>query len=259
MLRHIAASASWLRWAGERMSLLMACSEGRPSTVGDSSAGLHIAGAAHLESTASRLARASGVSQPVIFDIPSMSWRPMVMARRRARSSSVKVPSGFKQSASLSANTRSSSGPNLVACSARSASALARADSSTQLGRWWKKRPISATWAVLICPARWAAAVAGHCAGSGSPVIVVRAPSISASAMRRRASPGRMRSRAASVFFSDLPICSGVACAAMRLMAWCSITGVWQRPVSVASSTANRSATPSASNGRFTNSVTAPR
>jgi len=63
----------------------------------------------------------------------------------------------------------------------------------------------------------------------------------------------------ASVVFNDRPICSGVACAAMRLMARCSITGVWQRPVSVASSTANRSATPSASNRRFTSSVTAAR
>lgn len=110
-----------------------------------------------------------------------------------------------------------------------------------------------------MSPARCPAAVAVHCGGTGWPVRVVRAPSISASAMRRRAWPGRIRNRSAKVFFSDLPICSGVARAAMEVIARCSITGSRQRPVSTASSTANRSGTPNTSSGKSTNSQTAAR
>ncbi len=192
MLRHIAASASWLRWAGERMSLLMACSEGRPSTVGDSSAGLHIAGAAHLESTASRLARASGVSQPL----------------DRAHAVDVLAPDGdaappravvVGEGAVRVQTIGQLVGQHAEFVGAELGGLLAPDPPRPWLGRthppswgsWWKKRPISATWAVLICPARCAV-------GGGGPQrrqaarrsIVVRAPSISASAMRRRASPG---------------------------------------------------------------------
>ena len=44
---------------------------------GVSSAELHMPGAASLAKTASIVARASGVSHPLIALIPSMSWRPM--------------------------------------------------------------------------------------------------------------------------------------------------------------------------------------
>ena len=47
---------------------------------GVSSAGLHMPGAASLAKTASMVARASGVSHPLIALIPSMSWRPMLKA-----------------------------------------------------------------------------------------------------------------------------------------------------------------------------------
>ena len=76
--RAAAVRASWLRWAALRVSCSTAC------------------GAASLASTASRVARASGVRYPVIGDMPSWPCLPMVMPRRRARSSSVKSPSGLQ-------------------------------------------------------------------------------------------------------------------------------------------------------------------
>jgi hypothetical protein len=89
-----ALRASWLRCVALRVSRCTAWSAGGPSTTGASSSGLAMPGAASLASTASRVARASGVSQPLSRDIPSMSWLPRVRPRRRARSMSVKLPSG---------------------------------------------------------------------------------------------------------------------------------------------------------------------
>ena len=62
-----ALSASWLRWAGPRVSLSIAAWVGVPSTHGLSSSGLHMPGAASLANTASTVARVSGVSQPRNF------------------------------------------------------------------------------------------------------------------------------------------------------------------------------------------------
>src|ERR1700733_2929505 len=119
----------------------MAACDGVPLTQGVSSAELHIPGAASLANTASRVARASGVRYPLIGDIPSMSWRPMVRPRRRARSWSVKSPSGLRQSVSLSASLANSSGRCSPASRANWASALARGLEVDDIGQPMPKAP----------------------------------------------------------------------------------------------------------------------
>ncbi|COX94060.1 Uncharacterised protein [Mycobacterium tuberculosis] len=82
------------------MSRRTASASGVSSTSGVWSSGLHAPGAASLANTASMVARNSGVSRPLIRDIPSNSCLPIVMPRLRARSWSEKLPSGCSQSIS---------------------------------------------------------------------------------------------------------------------------------------------------------------
>jgi hypothetical protein len=119
-----------------------------------------------LANTASRAARAAGVNQPRNGDIPPTSCLPSVNPRRRVRPSSLKSPSGFRQSANLSANLPNCSGRYREAKSANCASACPRVSTSTQHGRSRRKPRITLTWPAPIVPSRWATAVAG----SASPL-----------------------------------------------------------------------------------------
>ena len=171
---------------------------GVPLMQGSSSAGLHMPGAASLAKTASMVARASGVSQPLIGVMPSMSWRPMVRPRRLARSMSVKSPSGLRQSVSLSASLASSSGR----CSRPAGRVALRRGRGSRCRRNRaadaKKPRITATWPAPSSPLRCAAAVASNTGGNGSPFNARRSPRSAASWMRREASARLIRNRSAT-------------------------------------------------------------
>ncbi len=207
--RAAASSASWLRWLAVRVSPWMAAWEGVPLRHGWSSAELHMPGAASLAKTASHVARASGVSQPLIGDMPSRSCLPMVRPRRLARSMSVKSPSGLRQSVSLSASLANSSGRYSPARPASWASALARVSRSTKSGSRWKKLRITATWPAPRSPLRCAAAVASSTGGNGSPFKARRSPRSAASWMRREASARLIRNRLANTGASLPPNTAG--------------------------------------------------
>ena len=113
---------------------------------------------------------------------------PMVRPRRLARSTSVKSPSGLRQSVSLSASLANSSGRCSPASRANCASALAQVSMSTKSGSRWKKLRITATWPAPRSPLRCASAVAGNTGGNGSPLNALRSPKSAASCTRRDAS-----------------------------------------------------------------------
>ena len=187
--RSAASNPSWLRWAADRVSRRTASSSGVASTTGVSSSGLHAPGAASLASMASMAARNSGVSRPLMRDMPSNSCLPRVMPRLRARSASLNSPSGCSQSMIRWAYLANSSGRYPAALPARSASAACRVGTSTSAGRWAKKLRITLTCPSPISPSRWPAAVALSCGANGSPVSARSSPRSWASSMRRPASP----------------------------------------------------------------------
>ncbi|VAZ99164.1 hypothetical protein LAUMK35_04231 [Mycobacterium pseudokansasii] len=223
--RRPASRPSWLRWPSERVSRCAASSGAGPSTTGLSSCGLHMPGAASLANTASRLARASGVSQPLMRDIPSRPCLPRLRPRRRALSSSVKVPSGLRQSISRCASLANWSGLNRVASRARWASAFSRVSRSTPAGSWRKKSRITRSWAAPMRPSRCAAAVALSCGANGSPVNARRSPSSVASATRRLASARVIRNRVANAEGNLPPSSSSLDCSAIWLISECSMLG----------------------------------
>ncbi len=202
----------------------MAAVGGVPLMQGVWSAGLHMPGAASLANTASQVARAWGVSQPVMGLMPSLSWRPMVRPRRRARSTSVKSPSGLRQSRSLSASLASSSGRCSELSRASWASAWVRVSRSTKQGSRCQNERITATCAGPSSPLRCAAAVAGSTGSSGSPFNARRSPRSVASCTRWEASARVIRSRSASTAGSLPPNTAG-STRASSLISPCSTAG----------------------------------
>ena len=169
MARPIAIRASCWRWARVRWSV-PARSPGSPSTQGVGSSGLHLPRAAQGAITASQVARPSGSSMPLTLLIPSGPCGPTVIPRRRARSASVKSPSGCSRASRRAAAVRSPSG----SCSARDAGqggvgVFAGLVKSTASGRSSKNLRMIRTCSGPIRPLAWAAAVWVSFGANGSP------------------------------------------------------------------------------------------
>ncbi len=182
--------------------------------------------------------------------MPSSPCRPMTMPRRRARSSSVKSPSGLRQSIKTAAYLASSSGRYSSAFLAKSASAACRVSRSTPSGSRRKKLRITVTWPSPTRPLRCASAVAVSWGDNVSPVNARRPPRSAASAMRRLASAREMRSRFASAPASRPPNSSSPACSASWLINACVGTRSRLAVASKRSNTRKRSGVVSTSNDK---------
>ena len=179
-----------------------------------------------------------------------MSWLPMVMPRRLARSTSVKSPSGLRQSVSLSASLANSSGrcsrpagpaglrPWRGSRGRRNRAADARSHGSPRHGRRRARR--------CVAPRRSRVARGAK----GSPFSARRSPRSAASWMRRDASARVIRNRLANAGASLPPNSVGSACSASWLISACSTAGSQRRIYSHRSNTPSRSGVVSTSKVR---------
>ena len=140
-----------------------------------------------------------------------MSWLPMVRPRRRARSASVKSPSGLRQSVSVSASLASSSGRCSPASRASWASALCAGLDVDEIGQPVKEAADHRDMAGAEV------AVALGFGGGGQHRLPgvrrsapVRSPRSAASWMRRDASARVIRNRLASAAASLPPNSVGI-------------------------------------------------
>lgn len=131
--------------------------------------------------------------------MPSGPCGPRCNPRRRARSRSLKRPSGLRWSAIRRPSLATTPASSLAACrtSARSASATSRGD--TQVGSTSRAAHTVLMWSSPTAPAATAAANSGSSGGTGGPVSERRGRIRAASRKRRVISLGVMRSRAHSV------------------------------------------------------------
>lgn len=130
-------------------------------------------GAAHLANTASSLARNSGFNQPVSRLIPPSLCGPTVTPRRRARSSSLKLPSGFSTRSRWSANFLSSSGRYCGVTSVSCPAAVCSNFGASGFPGSGRRGPRSfdawsASWLISSCRSAGRSAPASRCAPTPS-------------------------------------------------------------------------------------------
>ena len=209
-----------------RVSAWMAAWDGVPLRQGSSSAALHIPGAASLANTASMVARASGLSQPLIGVMPSRSCLADGQAAAFGAVDVGEVAVGVEAVGELvgqlaqlvgavltgqPGQLRFGFGAGLDVDEIRAAGERSRG--SPRHGRH-RARPL-----------RCAAAVAGSTGANGSPFNARRSPRSSASCTRREASAREIRNRSANAGASLPPSSLGLACSASWLIRACSMAG----------------------------------